>query len=487
MKSHVSPFVKVAFSILLGVGSALWFNPIMIIVILGVFCIIFHFYKAFSKFTLYVLILLVSFVLGNISFQHNNLENLNRQTYQWKGIILEKGQQFSKGLRYTVQLISVSNDEKKIKVNGKIMLMAKTEDVFQKGEIIDFKGKCNLITAQDTNFWNHLNYKKGLQAIIWSKQVQKTSEIDVFYFYLGKTQDYLEKQIHRFIQNSESAALAMGILLGDKSYMDKETKNEFINSGAAHILAVSGLHVGILTLFLNFLLGLFFTNRLKYIIIILFLVAYAFITGLSPAVVRAVLMACFALIAKLTERNFSIVNILAFTFSLQLLLDPFLIFHLGFWLSYLAVLGIIFIQPQLVITARNKIWKWLQDNITVGISAQIATLPILLGFLGKFPLLFIFTNLVTLPLSVIATYAGFFLLFVGQIPFINECVGVITDYLFRSVLITNEWIAQIPFSSLEFKPSIIGMSIALIGLIGITYYFYQRKKELSNNSLSFLI
>ncbi len=482
MKIQTIPFIKIAIATLLGVSLSIFLSPTISIILLGSFAFICHFHNLLKNFSAYFMLAILSFVLGYISFHHNPFYKLNQQTYEWKGVVIEKGQKFSKGMKYIIQVLSLDNQEKEVSVNGKVMLMIKNEESLQKGEIINFKGKCNMISYQDTSFWDRLNYKNGLHATVWSYQVQKKGEISPFYFALGKVQNYFDEKIHTYIPETQSAALATGILLGDKSYMDKETKNEFIDSGAAHILAVSGLHVSILTLFLNFLLGIFFQKKIKFPLIITILLFYALITGLSPAVVRAVLMACLAIIAKMFNRNYIIVNILAFSFTLQLLMDPFLIFHLGFWLSYLAILGIVFIQPHLIMPTKNKISKWLQDNITVGISAQIATLPVLLGFLGKFPVLFIVTNLITLPLSIVATYCGFLLLFVAEIPFLNEIVGFFANRLFSWVLTSNQWIASIPYSSLQFSPSFWGLVLSLIALIIIIWKLNYKSQNSYSHS-----
>ncbi len=483
MKVKTVPFIKIAIASLLGISLSIFLSPTISIILLGSFALICHFHRSFKNYSPYFMLAIVSFVLGYISFHLNPLKNMDQQTYQWKGIVIEKGQKFSKGMKYVIQVLSLDNQEKEVSVKGKVMLMLKNETNLQKGDFVQFQGKCNLISFEDTAFWDQVNFKKGLHATVWSNQIHKTGEKDKFYHYLGKIQNYFENKIQSHFNDKSSAALATGILLGDKSYMDKETKNEFINSGAAHILAVSGLHVGILTLFLNFSLGIFFQNRIKFPIIIVILLFYAFITGLSPAVVRAVLMACLALVAKMFNRNYIIVNILAFCFTLQLLMDPIIIFHLGFWLSYLAIIGIIFIQPHLVMPTKNKISKWLQDNITVGISAQIATLPILLGFLGKFPVLFIITNLITLPLSILATYFGFFLLFIAEIPIFSDLVGFITNNLFSTVLLANNWIANLAFSNIQFQPSFAGLLVSIAGLIALIGYLNYKSKNSQTNSV----
>ena len=487
MKSQTVPFVKIAFSIVIGLCLSIGIDYHFIIATSIVLAMLIYFFKPLRKWDYCLLVTLLSYVIGYVSFHFNPFQNADQQFYEWKGVIIEKGQKFSKGMKYILQIQEVSNGIEVDHVNGKLLLLTKNSEEYQLGEVITFKGKCNAITKDDTSFWDKVSYKRGIHASVWSNQITKTAEYATGYYYLGKIQNYFENQIVSLIGDAKASALANGILLGDKSLMDKETRNEFINSGAAHILAVSGLHVSILIFFLNFVMRFIRSNKIKYSVMILFLIFYAFLTGLNPAVVRAVFMGCLALIAKMLNRNYFIVNILAFSFAFQLIIDPFLIFHLGFWLSYLAVIGIIFIQPQMIIKTKNKILNWIHDNITVGISAQIATLPIMLGFLGKFPLLFVVTNLITLPLSIIATYVGFFLMFIAEIPFLNEIVGYIARLLFSSVLITNEWIADFTYSNISFQPSFSGMLISLIILIGLIILSVKKSpKELKNSVLNII-
>lgn len=486
MKVQHVPFAQIALSVLLGISLSIYFNPVVIISLTGFFAMTFHFIKELKSYVAYCILILLSFVLGHISFHQNPFQNIQQQTYEWKGIVIEKGQEFSKGMRYVIEVLSVSNREKEHPTQGKVLLLTQNDKEIEMGQIVRFEGKCQTIFFEDSSFWNQVNFKKGIHASVWSRQVEVTHEVHSFYYCLGRVQSYFTNKMNQFIKEPQSAALATGILLGDKSLMNKETKNEFIESGAAHILAVSGLHVTILIVFLSYFLGIFIPGRLKYFIIILFLIFYGLITGLSPAVVRAVLMGCMALFTKIFNRNYLIFNVLLFSFAMQLLIDPILIFNLGFWLSYLAVMGILFIQPHLIIPVQNPIKKWLQDNISVGVSAQIATLPILLGFLGKFPLVFVITNLITLPLSIWATYAGFALLFLAEIPFLNEWAGYITEHLFSWVLMSNHYIAQISFSSIEFQPSLVGLIVSSLLLILIVYYLNKRK-QLAENSVLRLI
>jgi len=176
-------------------------------------------------------------------------------------------------------------------------------------------------------------------------------------------------------------------------------------AGAMHILCVSGLHVGIIYLVISFFLGFLnntrFNNILKAILLLLTVWAYAIITGLSPSVQRASLMLSVFIIGNLLNRARDTYNTLAISALILLIIDPYLLFNVGFQLSYAAVIGIVtFHQPIYKLlyfknTIIDKIW-----SITVlSFAAQMATFPIATYYFHFFPPWFWLTNLFTFPLS----------------------------------------------------------------------------------------
>ncbi|WBX78517.1 ComEC/Rec2 family competence protein [Tenacibaculum ovolyticum] len=179
--------------------------------------------------------------------------------------------------------------------------------------------------------------------------------------------------------------------------------NSYTKAGAIHILAISGLHIGIILLILSYLLT--FIEKVKHgayiktILIIILLWTFAFIAGLSASVVRAVTMFCFVAVGESFKKKkvveFSLISSMFFL----LLIKPLFIFDVGFQLSYLAVFGIIWIQPLIYklwspkLWLFNKIWKL----VTISLAAQVGILPISLYYFHQFPGLFILSNLLIIP------------------------------------------------------------------------------------------
>ena len=242
-------------------------------------------------------------------------------------------------------------------------------------------------------------------------------------FFLLSYAERLRKESLKLLKRSgvqnEQFAVASALLLGQRDYLDAETVEAYSNAGAMHVLAVSGLHVGILYLVLNFILG--FLDRwkkgtvLKCIILLSSLWLYAMITGLSPSVLRATIMFSFVILAIAVNRKSNIYNTIAASGLLLLLVDPFLLFHVGFQLSYLAVLGIIYFQPKIyrIVHFKNKVLNYVWQITTVSIAAQIATFPICIYYFHQFPVYFLLSNLIVIPFAAIIFVLGIFSIATG--------------------------------------------------------------------------
>ncbi|MFO8128315.1 MAG: ComEC/Rec2 family competence protein [Bacteroidales bacterium] len=225
--------------------------------------------------------------------------------------------------------------------------------------------------------------------------------------------NYFTKRLEQVITSEDRLGVARAILLGDDALMNEDIRNSYTGAGAMHILCVSGLHVGVVYLLLNSLL--FFLRgrpalRVARVVLLLgFIWLYAMVTGLSPSVMRASTMLTFIISGQLMSRKPNIYNSLAASVIFLLLIDPAYLFSLGFRLSYLAVLSIVSVQPLLYTLVHfryhlpDRIWAL----ITVSIAAQFGTAPLAALYFHQFPVYFIVTNLVAIPLSAVVIYSGF--------------------------------------------------------------------------------
>lgn len=232
-------------------------------------------------------------------------------------------------------------------------------------------------------------------------------------------------------------AVASALVLGDKSQLDEELQAAYADTGAIHVLAVSGLHVGIVAMVLNFLIGLFIGARsrwrwLKVVVVIAGLWAFALLTGGAPSVLRASTMFTFLSIGIYNRTPSSIYNNLSISAFLLLVWNPYLLHSVGFQLSYCAVLGIVYFQPKIyrLWYAPNRVMDYVWQLTAVSIGAQLGTLPLSLLYFHQFPLLFFVSGLIVIPLAAVVLSLG--LLLMGLAPWWHwgaDVVGVCMDWV----------------------------------------------------------
>lgn len=231
-------------------------------------------------------------------------------------------------------------------------------------------------------------------------------------------------------------AVITALLLGYREYLDEDLRREFAGAGAMHILCVSGLHVGIIFMILKNIFSFFVRIRggrhMRTLCIILCIWLYAAITGFSPSVLRASVMFSFVAAGHNFSRSANIYNTLAASAFVLVISNPMIITHIGFQLSYLAVISIVSLQPRLyaIISVKHPVLEKAWSVMTVSVAAQLATGPLALYYFNQFPNYFLITNLVVIPLAGIIIYASFLTLLLNPVP----AAGLFMGYLLSAVL-----------------------------------------------------
>lgn len=231
--------------------------------------------------------------------------------------------------------------------------------------------------------------------------------------------------------------IVRAILLGDDDTMEPELRAAYASAGVSHILCVSGMHVGIIFMILNFLfkpLDLFQSTRvLKSIMLLLTIWLYANITGLSPSVTRSATMFSFVIVGSLIQRNTNVFHSLLASLFVLLVINPMLLFEVGFQLSYLAVFGIVLLQPLIagIYQCKTKVGNYFWELMSVSAAAQISTFPISIYYFGQFPNYFLLSNLSVIALSFVVMISGVVLLAVAFIPFLACAVSFLLTWEIR--------------------------------------------------------
>ena len=258
------------------------------------------------------------------------------------------------------------------------------------------------------------------------------------------------EHLKRLIVDQEAFSVASTLILGYRADLSKETLAAYSKTGTIHALSVSGMHVGIIYIVLMWCLR--FMDRkvtlkiLKAILIIALIWFYALVTGFSPSVLRsAIMLTCF-IIAKTGRKHANSYNILAFSAFILLVYQPFLLFDVGFQLSYLAVFGLLYLQPLLYnllyfkFTLADKLWQF----TTLSLAAQLATFPLSVYYFHQFPVYFLLSNLFIMLPATLMMYLGLSML-LFRLYFLAPLLEWIINFTNSGL----KWIANFPYSTIS--------------------------------------
>lgn len=261
----------------------------------------------------------------------------------------------------------------------------------------------------------------------------------------GRVSSYLEKILDPE-ENAEELSVVKALAIGDKSMLSRRTKSDFRRSGATHLLALSGLHVGIIYKLTGWLLALlggsYLSRLLRSAVTISFLWVFAAVSGLSPSITRAVLMITIFEVGSMAGRRSDGLNSLSASAILITVFNPAAPWEISFQMSFLACFSIFTVFPSLntLLDTRLRILNFIWDSATLAISCQMTTGVLAWIYFGTFPEYFIITNLLTVPLVGVIMYLVALGMATAGIPCIN---GPVSEALAASVTVLNRIVAII--------------------------------------------
>jgi competence protein ComEC len=322
------------------------------------------------------------------------------------------------------------------------------------GSIIAFKGLLQEIHNNgNPDEFNYQVYMASVgyfyQAYVAANEIQVANKQENTFSVIRIGYDirnYVMKSLDNHIQNKETHQLISALVIGDRAEIGDERMQDYTNAGVVHVLAISGLHVGIIYLILNTLLKSFgrnlFLKVLRLILVLFVIWAYALLTGFSPSVTRAATMFSLFAIGKLFQREISIFNLIAASALFSLIVYPLIIFNPGFQLSYSAVSGIVYFQPifKKWFIPQNKIIEYIYNLVTVTISAQLATAPIAIYYFNQFPTYFWLANMLVIPLVFLLVVISILFLCTSGIAFLNFALVSVLNLLAEGL---NQWVSFI--------------------------------------------
>lgn len=284
--------------------------------------------------------------------------------------------------------------------------------------------------------------KEGIATVLYRLAASYRTQIENLYRRLG-------------IEGDELAVLS-ALTLGDKTDLSESVRESYSVAGVSHVLALSGLHVGLLYALAFFLLrplllGGQFGRVLRSLLLILLLWLFAFFTGLSPSVVRSAAMFSIWALADLCGRQSFSLNTLALTAWLMLLVRPVWLFDVGFQLSFAAVLSILLFQPFLyrLCPVRHRAGTYLWGLVSVSVAAQLGTAPLVLFYFSRFSTHFLLTNLLVVPLVTLILYAAVVLLLLTPMSGLQAVAAVGLEKMLRMLNLLVRWVEQLPYASVD--------------------------------------
>lgn len=294
-------------------------------------------------------------------------------------------------------------------------------------------------------------YQFDYKAYLGNKQVYHSIKLDSLnYKILSEAPESLrglashlrheiEKKLEKYTFKKDELAVIKALLLGQRDEISKSLSEKYRNAGAVHILAISGLHIGIILLFVKFILKplerIKYGKKLGLIITVLAMWGFAFLAGLSASVVRAVTMFTAVAIAMFGQRGSDTYRALIISLFVLLLIRPAYLFEVGFQLSYLAVFFIVWLQPMLekLIWIKWKPLRYLWQLLTVSIAAQIGVLPLTLYYFHQFPGLFFIANLIIIPILGFILISGIFIIILAVLDALPDFLAIGYQALIESM------------------------------------------------------
>lgn len=307
-----------------------------------------------------------------------------------------------------------------------------------------------------------------------------------------KTRNNLIETIEKTSINKETQNFLITILLGDKDYINSETREAFADAGIAHILALSGLHTGVIALLISFLLiplNFFKKQKIKYCLIIISIWIFAFITGMSPSVMRASVMISFYYLALILERKNNSINALCGAGILILTISPFALYDLGTQLSFTTVISILIFADKINFINR-RIHKYTYNIVSIIIISIIATISswaLTAFYFHKISLLFLPLNIIVIPLMPI--YLAIVILYILLFSFgveIDIFVSII-NFSYDVLMNSAQYISNLQFSTIEIWLSEWSVTLYYISLIVLATAIHKKSRYTLIVSINLLL
>lgn len=501
-------FVRITFFFVLGILSAIYFGDFLAIntatLLFGGSVLLYflskviltkrYFYSSswiqgIFAFACIYLLGYLNLTIQNESLLENHLLNYKGITH-YAGVVDRPAEEKENTYKYEVEVQSVKIDSSAWKTTkGRVYVYVdKQSDLLAYGDVIMVSGAPTEISPPmnpgEFNYKRFLTFRNVYHQDYLTDNFQvigkdTPSKILALAFQIRKQASDILTQ---YIPTERENHIAQALILGVKDGIDRDTENAYAASGAMHVLAVSGLHVGIIYGIVLLLFKPFRKTKIRNVLLAIVSLAvlwcYALVTGFSPSVLRAVTMFSFIAVAQASGRNTNIYNTLAASGFILLLFNPYLIMSVGFQLSFLAVFGIVYIQPRIynAVMVDNYLLDKVWAITAVSIAAQIATIPLTLLYFHQFPTFFLVSNLAVIPGAFIILCTGLILLAVSPIQSLGTLVGWLVQKVIFAVNFIVFTLSEIPYSQIvDIEITTLQSWLIIAGIMFILFLFERKR------------
>lgn len=460
------------------------FLPILVFILFEFFNFNKNIRSLFFVFTLFLsflfsLLFYNSFLNNlNTSFIKNNLSNTEKIYIEAEGFINKFPDRRFEFDYITLNIESLKINNKFIEdINERILIKTETA-IFDFGDQLIIKGQ--LLKPFESQKFSYKNYllKEGVYGVMYYPDI-KLLQKDYYKNFLSwiyKLRKQFDAKIKQVINPPESA-LALGLLLGDRSGFSKIYEDYFVKTGLTHILALSGSNIMIVIIFVYFIF-FWLPKNIRLFLTILFVIIFTFFVGGGASIVRACIMGILSIfILHFGKKNHSI-YILVITIFFMIIHSPLVIaYDIGFQLSIAGVLGLVLFSSVLI-KKINKIIKnnFISEIIAVTIAAQIATFPIVSYYFGSFSVISPVANLIIIPLIPLAMLFSFLSV---VFSFLNIYLGLLFGFLttnFLSILLFFiKQMSNLKFSLINFEFGLLAFFFSSIFIIA--FWLFLNKKN----------
>ncbi|HEY8938032.1 MAG TPA: ComEC/Rec2 family competence protein [Cyclobacteriaceae bacterium] len=472
------PFVRIILFLLAGILSgiyqpdlisynlALWSGAFFLLLFLSLAI----FFPASSELIRGGIALVTVFALGyiravnhNQSKEPNHIIQLHNELEAFTVQLSNQPAQGEKTSKAEGEIEAAQVNGKWRKAEGKIQLLfLQRDNTFQYGDVLLVKGNPQAVRSPTNP--GEFDYRKFLAfKNIYHQKLVNVADVrfikhksgSLLFEWAYAARAWGDNVLRKNLKGEQEHAIASALILGITDELDWNMLNAYASTGVLHVLSVSGLHVGIVYMILLFLFKPLENKKagkwILAIVSIMVLWAYAFITGLSPSVLRSVTMFTIIALSRPIDRHTNIYNTLSISAGILLIYDPFMIMSVGFQLSYLALLGIVYFQPRMYQLWEPR-WIWL-DKIwevsSVSIAAQLVTFPVSLLYFHQFPIYFLFANLLVIPASSIVLIGGLILLAIQFIDPLAHGIGLLLEFIIKGMNSFIGTVNNLPWSTVN--------------------------------------